>query len=296
LFPRGQIRILNALVTVMLPPRETGRRSSVGAGVALRGCVHHAPGHHYEPACRNAYGGYVTAEHEAFGLRLKTHRERRGITLESIAESTKIKRTLLAALERGDVSHFPLGIFRRAFVRSYANAIGLPAEPIVAEFVQLFPEPGEALPAPAAPEAAPATPAAEPVAEPDPADSALRLTLAGDSRVRIPALRERATAAAIDGLSILALALTLWILRASSLGVALGISAFGFVIAHGLSSGRSGVVQWIKPGQKEAAGESASQPAAPVAVLQPRGARRGRNRQRHGHGSSRRERLRRAGM
>src|SRR6185369_12627246 len=156
------------------------------------------------PTCRRACGGSVTAEHEAFGLRLKAHRERRGITLESIAESTKLKRSLLAALEGGDVSHFPLGIFRRAYVRSYANAVGLPAESIVAEFVQLFPEPGESRPASPAPQPAPQPAQPAPSTERDAAESALRLTLAADSPVRIPALRERATAAAIDGLAILA--------------------------------------------------------------------------------------------
>jgi transcriptional regulator with XRE-family HTH domain len=240
----------------------------------------------------------VTPEHEAFGLRLKTHRERHGITLESIAESTKIKRSLLAALERGDVSHFPLGIFRRAFVRSYATAIGLPAEPIVVEFLQLFPEPGEAPPAPA-PAAAPEAAHPAPDPEPEAPESALRLTLAGDSRLWIPVLRQRATAAAIDGLSILALALTLWIIHASSLAVALGISAFGFVIAHGFSSARSGVAEWIKPAQIGAVAESPSEPPSPAVMHQPQGGRRGSNRQnrrRHGHGSGRRERVRRAGM
>jgi len=252
----------------------------------------------------------VTAEHEAFGLRLKTQRERRGITLEAIAESTKIKRSLLAALECGDVSHWPLGIFRRAFVRSYAAAIGLPAEPIVAEFVRLFPEPGEVVqPVPAIahsqpPASAPA-PAPLPVSRPTgksmPADASLRLTLAGDGGRYALALRDRATAATIDALSILALALTLWIVRASSLGVSLGITAFGFVIARGLSSGRSGVAQWIRPGLKDVAPEPPAQTTATVAVLQPRGARRGSNRSagaRHGHGSGRRdrERVRRAGM
>jgi transcriptional regulator with XRE-family HTH domain len=247
----------------------------------------------------------VTAEHEAFGLRLKTQRERRGITLESIAESTKIKGSLLAALERGDVSHFPLGIFRRAFVRSYATAIGLAADPIVAEFVRLFPEPGEAPFAPPAPAAVqPAPPAAvQPVeaaeasAAEAPADeSALRLTLA-DGRFRIPALRERATAAAIDGLSILAVALTLWIVHAAGLVAALGVSALGFVIARGFSSGRSGVAEWIQPAQRRLPAEADAQPSAPVLVHQPRGGRRSSNRQaRHGHGSNRRERVRRAGM
>ena len=78
----------------------------------------------------------------AFGSRLRTQRERRGVTLESIVDSTKIKHSLLEALERGDASQWPRGLFRRAYLRDYACAIGVPAEPLVAEFVRLFPEDG----------------------------------------------------------------------------------------------------------------------------------------------------------
>jgi len=81
----------------------------------------------------------------AFGSRLRTQRERRGVTLESIADSTKIKRSLLEALERGDASQWPRGLFRRAYIRDYACAIDLPAEPLVAEFVKLFPDDGSAV-------------------------------------------------------------------------------------------------------------------------------------------------------
>ncbi len=77
-----------------------------------------------------------------FGSRLRSHRERRGISLRSIAESTKIKHSLLEALERGDVSQWPRGLFRRAYLRDYANAVGLAPEPLLAEFLQLFPEDG----------------------------------------------------------------------------------------------------------------------------------------------------------
>jgi transcriptional regulator with XRE-family HTH domain len=77
-----------------------------------------------------------------FGRRLTGERERRGILLETIAESTKIKASLLADLERGDVSKWPRGIFRRAFVREYAMAIGLAADDVAAEFFELFPEEG----------------------------------------------------------------------------------------------------------------------------------------------------------
>jgi transcriptional regulator with XRE-family HTH domain len=76
----------------------------------------------------------------SFGQYLKSQRERRGIVLETIAASTKINRSLLADLERGDVSKWPRGIFRRAFVREYAANIGLAPESAVAEFVRLFPD------------------------------------------------------------------------------------------------------------------------------------------------------------
>ena len=84
----------------------------------------------------------MTMAPEAFGRRLRLARERTGIPLEAIAESTKISRSLLADLERGNVSKWPLGIYRRAFIREYAATIGLPPDEIVSEFVELFPEEG----------------------------------------------------------------------------------------------------------------------------------------------------------
>ena len=87
-----------------------------------------------------------------FGPRLRHERERRQISLISIAENTKISRSLLEALERDDVSRWPTGIFRRSFVRSYAQAIGLDADEIVREFMERFPDPSTPT-APAAPPA-----------------------------------------------------------------------------------------------------------------------------------------------
>jgi cytoskeletal protein RodZ len=84
----------------------------------------------------------------AFGPRLRHERERRQITLQAIADDTKISRSLLEALERDDVSRWPSGIFRRAFVRSYAEAIGLNADEIVREFAERFPDPNEPAPPP----------------------------------------------------------------------------------------------------------------------------------------------------
>ena len=80
---------------------------------------------------------------ESFGARLRQRRERQQIALSTIAAQTKIKRSLLEELERDDVSHWPSGIFRRAFIRAYAHAIGLEPDAVVREFVELHSDPIE---------------------------------------------------------------------------------------------------------------------------------------------------------
>ena len=78
-----------------------------------------------------------------FGARVRRHRERQGIALSTIADKTKIKVSLLEGLERDDLSHWPAGIFRKAYVRSYAHAIGLDADAVIREFLERYPEPVE---------------------------------------------------------------------------------------------------------------------------------------------------------
>jgi transcriptional regulator with XRE-family HTH domain len=78
---------------------------------------------------------------EEFGPRLRQERERRKISLDSIAATTKVNVALYEGLERDDVSRWPSGIFRRSFVRAYATAIGLDPDAIVREFLERFPEP-----------------------------------------------------------------------------------------------------------------------------------------------------------
>jgi transcriptional regulator with XRE-family HTH domain len=92
---------------------------------------------------------------ESFGRRLRRERERRQIALSSISANTKISVTLLAALERDDVSRWPAGIFRRAFIRGYADAIGLDPEEVTREFLERFPDPADRPPPPASASAAP---------------------------------------------------------------------------------------------------------------------------------------------
>lgn len=93
---------------------------------------------------------------DSFGARLRERREQQHIALTTIAEQTKIQRSLLEALERDDLGHWPSGIFRRAWIRSYASAIGLDADATVREFLDAHPDPVEVVaePAPIAPPAA----------------------------------------------------------------------------------------------------------------------------------------------
>lgn len=157
----------------------------------------------------------------SFGARLRHERERRQISIASIAESTKILGALLEGLENNDVSRWPTGLYRRAFMRAYANAIGLDAEATVKEFLERFPdaESSQALatspPAPVLPAWAPApsTPKPPPVssAATSPAGGEDRMLLATTIRIGAPRLgtwfsngvlvrgfRLRCVAAAID--------------------------------------------------------------------------------------------------
>lgn len=74
------------------------------------------------------------------GKKLREARERKGVSLRQIANSTKIAVSVLEALERNDISRLPGGIFGRAFVRSFAAEIGLDPETVIQEFIAQFPD------------------------------------------------------------------------------------------------------------------------------------------------------------
>jgi hypothetical protein len=76
---------------------------------------------------------------DAFVTRLRRHRERTGITLDEIATATRIKRELLDAFERNDLSEWPRGVYARAWVRAYATVVGVDPVDTVDEFCRIFP-------------------------------------------------------------------------------------------------------------------------------------------------------------
>ena len=77
----------------------------------------------------------------SFGQLLRAQREHKGISLIEISRNTKIKVSLLAALEQNDLKHWPRGLFGRAYLRAYAQAAGIDPEPLIPEFLELHPDP-----------------------------------------------------------------------------------------------------------------------------------------------------------
>jgi cytoskeleton protein RodZ len=76
----------------------------------------------------------------SFGERLQREREMRGITLDEIAEATKIGTRSLHALEEQDFDKLPGGIFNKGFVRAYSRYLGLDEDQAVADYLSALSE------------------------------------------------------------------------------------------------------------------------------------------------------------
>src|SRR5947209_8814558 len=84
-----------------------------------------------------------------FGNRLRREREMRSITLDEIAESTKIARRHLEALEKERLNRLPGGVFNKGFVRAYAKFLGIDEDEAVADYAAAAneqPEPEDKFP------------------------------------------------------------------------------------------------------------------------------------------------------
>jgi Helix-turn-helix domain len=142
---------------------------------------------------------------ESFGSRLRRERERRQIALSSLSANTKISAALFEGLEREDLSRWPPGLYRRAFIRAYAQGIGLDADAITCEFVELFPDPSDPVPVGATGSVPPSAAGG----------TALRLTLADTGGfVGGPALsqmRDRWAAVACDAGVVVAIAVSVFV-------------------------------------------------------------------------------------
>ena len=76
----------------------------------------------------------------AFGTNLRRARIHHGISLDAVANETKVPITLWEGLEDDNLAGWPRGIYARAYVRKYAQLIGVDPDETVNEFCRLFPQ------------------------------------------------------------------------------------------------------------------------------------------------------------
>ena len=67
-------------------------------------------------------------------LNLSVWRQKRGVTLEQIAEKTKISMRFLRAIEDGEYEKLPGGIFATSYLRQYAAVIGFEEAELVGHY------------------------------------------------------------------------------------------------------------------------------------------------------------------
>jgi len=162
----------------------------------------------------------VIAERRAFGDRLRRQRQRKNLSLTEIAAITKVGASHFAALERGDCSRWPGGVYNRAFIRAYAQAIGLDPDETAAEFAECHePPPTLAEPDPpvGAAEKTPTPPALRIRIEPDPYESEKRV-------VRIVAL------VILDLMAVAALAAAGVLFTPASFWISLAAASIGYLV------------------------------------------------------------------
>jgi transcriptional regulator with XRE-family HTH domain len=88
----------------------------------------------------------LKASRSSVGERLHRARTGRGLSLDRVAEDTKIDRSCLEALERDLPPHdHHRGIYARIFLREYARYLGLNAKPLVETYRITHPQPDRPL-------------------------------------------------------------------------------------------------------------------------------------------------------
>jgi len=131
---------------------------------------------------------------------------------------------LFESLERGDVSRWPAGIYRRSIIRAYATGVGLDPDAIAREFLEQFPDPDDVLLI-QVPDIPPAVR--------ENREAVLRLTLAdGGSPFTgglLLCMRDRLAAVAFDAGVVLAIATSAFV-ASKSFWVPLAVAMLGYYL------------------------------------------------------------------
>jgi transcriptional regulator with XRE-family HTH domain len=77
---------------------------------------------------------------ETFGPFLRRARIRRGVSLADLAQQTNVSIEMWEQMEASDFSAWPSGLYARAWIRAYAEAIGVDPEETVNDFCRWFPQ------------------------------------------------------------------------------------------------------------------------------------------------------------
>lgn len=71
---------------------------------------------------------------EPVGQYLRRHREKQQMSVEEIARSTRVPMDSVTRIEADQFDELPGEVFVRGFLKSYARAVGLPADEVLARY------------------------------------------------------------------------------------------------------------------------------------------------------------------
>ncbi|WP_433771022.1 helix-turn-helix domain-containing protein [Bacillus wiedmannii] len=74
------------------------------------------------------------------GQKLKEAREAKGLSMDQLHEITKIQKRHLLAIEEGNYDVLPGAFYARAFIKQYADAVGLNGEELLVEYQSTIPQ------------------------------------------------------------------------------------------------------------------------------------------------------------
>ncbi len=78
--------------------------------------------------------GPETFDRNNIGSRLRAAREAKGLTISQLADQTRVRVAALEAIEAGDFARLPEPIYVQSYLRAFAQAVGLPVEPVLEAF------------------------------------------------------------------------------------------------------------------------------------------------------------------
>lgn len=74
------------------------------------------------------------------GQKLKEARGTKGLSIDQLHEITKIQKRHLVAIEEGNYDVLPGAFYARAFIKQYADAVGLNGEELLVEYQSTIPQ------------------------------------------------------------------------------------------------------------------------------------------------------------